>query len=589
MGAESMLSGAPARHEFKRVQKTGDNPPQFEPHLMKPAGVSRNPLISASSYAAAQDARVAELVAMHQHTHAEKLCTSRVYERGVSQRVPRPVAEEKTNYRSLDITLIGARGLRNADSVKVKGEGLSDPYCTCEIVGKPHSRIKTRLVKDSLDPIWDYQGEIQDFEDGDSLTFCVWDFDQGDDDDLLGKVTLNSSQFYPAGYDGEVPLEDVGGNSRPFLRIHIPDVHQKALDLVSHGGLRPEDDFTERCVRQFISGVRRLGSRGLPRISQAFHDVSVSDGTLDEAGFTKVALAEGFCRDLSASSRVFRHFKLAGCGKVRVDAIMTAARGLLQGARLRIVRDVWNKLDPDGRGFIEVSTLMAKFDARRLPAAMNDGVSLETLRREFLEGLGVSSRTIMTRDQTFSLEEAEARRRPVPNGHPGGGPIMAPAGKPGENSFFPRERGDFIQELKSRHPVAHPGAQVTVQKFEEYYAALSTGMLDERIFEKTVRDPWEAQQVHEDAMLPRIDIYAKKKKNPIKPQFRVIATFKDGSQRVVLFSNVDGMSDAFGHGGVNCNQVWSWGQSKPEFQAELIRRLEDEGVRDVSYARVVPA
>jgi len=582
-----MLSGAPARAEFKRVQKTAENPLMFQPHLMKPAGVSRNP--DASSLQSPQDDRVAELVAIQRQTHADQLCMSRIYERNVARKVPKPVAAEKKEYRTLKVTIIGARGLRNADSFKVKGQGVSDPYCTCEIAGKPHSKIKTHLVKDKLEPYWDYQGEVQDFEDGDCLTFSVWDFDQGDTDDFLGKVTLNSSQFYPGGFDGEVQLEDVGEDIRSYLRIQIPDANQKGLNLVSSGGLRPADDLTDRYVRQFISGVRRLGSRGLPRILQAFQDASNSDGILDEAGFTKVALAEGFCREYTATARVFKHFQVAGCGTVRVDALMTAARGVLQGSRLQVVRDVWNRLDPNGHGFIEVCALMAKFDPRRLPAAIYDGVSLDTLRREFLEGLGVSNRTIMTRDETFSLEEAEARRRPAPNGHPGGGPLVAPAGKPGESCSFPRDRGDFIQELKSRPPIAHPDVLVSARSFEEYYAALSSGMVDDRIFEKTVRDPWEAQQVHEDAMLPRCDIYAKKKKNPIKPQLRVITKFKDGSQRVVLFSNVDGMSDVIGHGGVNCNQIWSWGQSKPDFQAELIRRLEEEGLRDVVYARVIPA
>merc|ERR1719422_2163219 len=60
-------------------------------------------------------------------------------------------AKEDRGPRSVDgrgnpklmVTLKSARGLRNADFT-----GLSDPYCVCEVPGKPSTRIQTQIVDD---------------------------------------------------------------------------------------------------------------------------------------------------------------------------------------------------------------------------------------------------------------------------------------------------------------------------------------------------------------------------------------------------------------------------------------------------------
>merc|ERR1719491_2354036 len=54
----------------------------------------------------------------------------------------------------LIVTIVKAEGLRNADDGLLKSlldeEDVSDPYCICEIPGKPDTKIKTPVVWDNL-------------------------------------------------------------------------------------------------------------------------------------------------------------------------------------------------------------------------------------------------------------------------------------------------------------------------------------------------------------------------------------------------------------------------------------------------------
>jgi len=123
----------------------------------------------------------------------------------------------------LRISILGASGLRNADWAP--GTGVSDPYCTCEIRGKPHAaKIETHVVKNNLDPTWDYEAELPEFAAGDCLVFKVCDQDFGKSDDFLGTLSLMSEQFYPHGFDGALPLQMAGKGNTANLRLRIPPV-----------------------------------------------------------------------------------------------------------------------------------------------------------------------------------------------------------------------------------------------------------------------------------------------------------------------------------------------------------------------------
>mmetsp|Transcript_50409 Transcript_50409/g.146279 ORF Transcript_50409/g.146279 Transcript_50409/m.146279 type:complete len:624 (+) Transcript_50409:89-1960(+) len=104
-------------------------------------------------------------------------------------------------YYVLRISIMGARSLRNADL-----PGKSDPYCTVEIPGKSSSKFKTKVLQDTLDPLWNQEVELKGVAAGDSLLFSVFDKDTLTADDLLGKAVLRKEEVVPMGFKGELPL-----------------------------------------------------------------------------------------------------------------------------------------------------------------------------------------------------------------------------------------------------------------------------------------------------------------------------------------------------------------------------------------------
>jgi len=118
----------------------------------------------------------------------------------------------------LKLTIVSARGLRDADWVP--GAGKSDPYCTCEIAGKPKEKLHTKVINDNLDPVWEHQGELPGFRPGDTLVFKVYDKDLAKSD-LLGQLKLESAEFYPHGFEGEKPLADAGKGHHAYLKLKI--------------------------------------------------------------------------------------------------------------------------------------------------------------------------------------------------------------------------------------------------------------------------------------------------------------------------------------------------------------------------------
>lgn len=118
------------------------------------------------------------------------------------------------------IVIIGARGLVNADW-SLSGNDKSDPYAICTIPGKHDFQIRTRTIDNALDPVWNHEAVMENWEPGDPLVFTVYDKDFGKRDDVLGTATLLSSEFDRDGYDGEVRLRETGEAARSFLKVRI--------------------------------------------------------------------------------------------------------------------------------------------------------------------------------------------------------------------------------------------------------------------------------------------------------------------------------------------------------------------------------
>lgn len=127
-----------------------------------------------------------------------------------------PSQEQLADTRAF-VRVIDARNLRAADY-----GGKSDPYCVIQIPGKDRSRWQTRVVKRSVDPVWDEWGEVCEYDEGDDITFELFDYDAVGGDDSLGRCSIPNEMFHPKGYVGQLMLQDAGSKTgQAYLNVVI--------------------------------------------------------------------------------------------------------------------------------------------------------------------------------------------------------------------------------------------------------------------------------------------------------------------------------------------------------------------------------
>eukprot|EP00927_Polykrikos_kofoidii_P084797 TRINITY_DN9037_c1_g2_i2.p1 TRINITY_DN9037_c1_g2~~TRINITY_DN9037_c1_g2_i2.p1 ORF type:complete len:1305 (-),score=185.27 TRINITY_DN9037_c1_g2_i2:67-3981(-) len=86
--------------------------------------------------------------------------------------------------------------------------GWLSPYCSCEVVGRPLTRIQTKTLSYVKEPVWNQELELRGFTVGDTLEFSVWDRGVSGEE-RLGCALLETNDFYPEGCHGDLSL--VGG------------------------------------------------------------------------------------------------------------------------------------------------------------------------------------------------------------------------------------------------------------------------------------------------------------------------------------------------------------------------------------------
>jgi len=131
----------------------------------------------------------------------------------------------------LRVCIIRAQNLRDADFSHESWD-KSDPYCRCEIMGKPDSVFETPVLLDKLDPEWNHEGTIGRylFDMGGFLVFHVLDYDPKEagmqsinfQDDKLGIAILSLED---AMTDWQTPkvleLEDAGHGRKAYLTVEV--------------------------------------------------------------------------------------------------------------------------------------------------------------------------------------------------------------------------------------------------------------------------------------------------------------------------------------------------------------------------------
>jgi len=115
------------------------------------------------------------------------------------------------------VRLESARNLRAADR-----NGKSDPFCICEVPGKPMSRWRSGIKQKTLHPEWHEEEEIHEYAPGDDIQVQVYDHDRGHSlGNALGKVLISNSLFAAEGFSGELELEGQGAKPGSMLTVMI--------------------------------------------------------------------------------------------------------------------------------------------------------------------------------------------------------------------------------------------------------------------------------------------------------------------------------------------------------------------------------
>mmetsp|Transcript_66842 Transcript_66842/g.116224 ORF Transcript_66842/g.116224 Transcript_66842/m.116224 type:complete len:581 (-) Transcript_66842:96-1838(-) len=355
-------------------------------------------------------------------------------------------------------------------------------------------------------------------------------------------------------------------------------------------------------AKHFLARVHGRGPHGFPEVAAFFRAAAV-DGVIGQETFGKVCMAEGLVRTFFESRNVFRLYSRLAPGPdasgdvleeedrtMDIEGFLIELRGKLSPERLSVVQEVWRRLDPECQGEIESGHLFANYDERRLPSVKYGVVECVEARRELVEAFGASGQeyfpSVDLDKADFSMTEALQGRRNKPIGLLGSN-IHAPAGKP-RCPLIKRRHADIVHERAEQAPAIDLHKPITADDFEAYYALISGATFDDELFFRIARDPWTGLQAHNEATALRVHL-ERSKFTDSKPAscFRVVAIFKDGSQRPVILRDDEGIQEAaYGGGGVHCNQFWSWGAGAKK---EVIKRLEQQGISGIQTVRLAPS
>lgn len=120
--------------------------------------------------------------------------------------------------RTVTVTILGAHDLPLAN-------GFFDVYCTCEVPGRPHMKVRTAATSSSSAPVWDHTGPQVVLSASESLLFCIWEGGPAaaGAERLLGEAYIAGQDMAPSTQRQAVdlPLEGVGGRHVGVLSVRM--------------------------------------------------------------------------------------------------------------------------------------------------------------------------------------------------------------------------------------------------------------------------------------------------------------------------------------------------------------------------------
>lgn len=331
-----------------------------------------------------------------------------------------------------------------------------------------------------------------------------------------------------------------GGPRQPWKAIQSQELAREEL-------LGPSDE-TLRFLRLFLSRARGGGAHRMPQLLRDMKKAADRSDVLSQEEFTNFAMAEGLCRCFYECEKLFWH--LSKGDVLPMDHLAALMRGDLEPHREAIVEEVWNSLDPEGHGFIEVPDLLRRFDVRRLPDVRFGREEVQEAQLKLLEGLGVHV------DRTHRTHLRRA------------------AGVPCRRT----------NEEPPQRAVASVEEQiVSWDAWKAYFTTLSVGIMDEEVFEKTLREPLRTYQVHGHLQAQRLITQPVARSNHCN--LRVLGTFEDGSRKLLTLRDDSGLEHLAERAGCGDGQFWTWG---PNVKQEILQRLQAEGYHNLRTVTLRP-
>merc|ERR1712232_710407 len=128
------------------------------------------------------------------------------------------VEREKLDVRSTIAQAMGAVPVVITVIGTSEMPGKSSYVDVCCVVEVPDKIKFQTATKTTNEPVWDEGVQLNDFVYSDTIKFIVYDNIR---DEVFGRATLQGSEVYLDGYDGEVKLSDTEQSANIFVRVKV--------------------------------------------------------------------------------------------------------------------------------------------------------------------------------------------------------------------------------------------------------------------------------------------------------------------------------------------------------------------------------
>mmetsp|Transcript_53512 Transcript_53512/g.120608 ORF Transcript_53512/g.120608 Transcript_53512/m.120608 type:complete len:260 (+) Transcript_53512:109-888(+) len=170
----------------------------------------------------------------------------------------------------LRVCIVKVKGLPGAEA----GSEKAALYCTCQLAGKPTSRLQTARTGNS---VWNHEFQIDRYSKGDSLEFQVFGDEASRRGKSLGRAVLNPDRL-KSGFSGHLPLLEAGQTA--YLTVKVTK-SANYLDL-SPEPVTVHDANEFKVVVKKTDGLDKIGIDIVPQGANSLRVKRIKDGLIRE-------------------------------------------------------------------------------------------------------------------------------------------------------------------------------------------------------------------------------------------------------------------------------------------------------------------